>query len=278
MFFPLSKLSWMLLTPSNALMLLLCVATLWLAFAAARGRSVRISGLCSAILATAMLIFAVTPIGRLPLAAVEDRFPTLPLSALPDDLAGAIVLGGALSLARSEAMAQVQFNEAADRIAALLVLAHLRPDLPIVFTGGDGALFGDDGSEAELLATWLASVGLDTRRILFEPTSRNTYENAVRTKAALDAAGRDVGGRWLLVTSAFHMPRAVGTFRAQGFDVVPYPVDYRLPLDGTGLTPVSFGLGLLDLGVREWLGLAAYRLAGYSSDVWPSPSPGSASR
>ena len=278
MFFPLSKLSWALLTPSNAMLLLLCAATLWLAFAAAGRRPVRTPGLCSATLAFTMLILAVTPVGRLPLAAVEGRFAATPLSALPDDLAGAIVLGGALSLTRGEATAQVQFNEAADRLALLLELAHVRPELPMVFTGGGGALFRHGGSEAERLETWLASIGFDTRRVLFEATSRNTHENAVRTGATLGAAGRDVGGRWLLVTSAFHMPRAVGTFRAQGFDVVPYPVDYRLPLGGTGLAPVSLGLSLLDLGVREWLGLAAYRMAGYSSELWPSPSPGSASR
>ena len=65
--------------------------------------------------------------------------------------------------------------------------------------------------------------GLDARRILVETRSRNTYENAVYSK---ELAQPQPGQIWLLVTSANHMPRAVGCFRAVGFDVIPYPVDY----------------------------------------------------
>ena len=278
MFFVLSKLTWIVLTPSNALMLLICATGLWAAFTQERARRRRWAVRWTVSISLLMLVLATTPLGRLPLAAVEGRFPTLSTSDLPDDVAGMVVLGGALSLSRSRATRQVQFNDAADRVATLLELAQRRPRLAIVFTGGDAAILGVDGSEADLLETWLAAIGFDAGRVLFERTSRNTYENAMLTKAALAAAGRDADGRWLLVTSAFHMPRAVGTFRAQGFEVIPYPVDYRLPLGGSRLAPVSKGLGLLDLGLREWIGLVAYRAAGYSSELWPSPAPGSARR
>ena len=278
MFFTVSKLLWVLLTPSNMLLLLTCATVLWTVEAARRGRGSRMPGRCAAAAAIGTTLLAVTPLGRLPLAMVEGRFTAMSPAVMSADVDGAIVLGGALSLARSQAIGQTQFNEAVDRIAVLLEIAHRRPDLPLVFAGGDGALLGVGGSEAELLRSWLAAIGVDSRNVIFESDSRNTYENAVLTKAALAAAGIEIDGRWLLVTSAFHMPRAVATFRAQGFEVVPHPVDHRLPLGGSGLAPVSLGLSLLDLGVREWLGLAAYRMAGYSSELWPSPSSGSASR
>jgi len=81
------------------------------------------------------------------------------------------------------------------------------------------------------------------------------------------------GERWLLVTSAFHMPRAIGCFRAVGFDVIPWPVDYRTsgPGDAWRLFPrASEGLRRVDLAAKEWAGLLAYYVTGRSTALLPA--------
>ena len=109
-------------------------------------------------------------------------------------------------------------------------------------------------------------------RIVAESKSRNTVENAVFSKLL---AMPQPNERWLLVTSAYHMPRAIGAFRHVGFAVEAYPVDWRtrgwrdaaMPFDR-----LSAGLDRTDVAIHEWIGLIAYRLSGRSSTLFPAPA------
>jgi uncharacterized SAM-binding protein YcdF (DUF218 family) len=133
-------------------------------------------------------------------------------------------------------------------------------------------LISTDAREADYAAMVFDSLGIDRSRLIIERNSRNTLENAEFSKAI---ANPKRGERWLLVTSAFHMPRAVGLFRKAGFPVEPYPVDWRT---GDKSDLASFAMaatdGLLktDIAVREWIGLIAYRLNGKTEDLLPGPS------
>jgi uncharacterized SAM-binding protein YcdF (DUF218 family) len=117
---------------------------------------------------------------------------------------------------------------------------------------------------------------------VIESRSRTTRENALFSRRLVEP---HEGERWLLVTSAWHMPRSVGCFRQAGFPVVPYPVDYRTrgPQDRwRTFSSLSEGLRRLDLATKEWIGLLGYRLAGYTDALFPGPpdpaSSGSAKR
>jgi len=150
-------------------------------------------------------------------------------------------------------------------------LARRYPEAKIVFTGGSGYLAGSSGSEADLVEQHLTTLGVDPNRIQFERASRNTYENAVMTKVLVQPAP---GEHWLLVTSALHMPRAMGLFRAAGFELEAYPVDWRTAPDFGGMLsddPASSRLRLFDLATREWVGLFASRLTGQSRELFPAP-------
>src|SRR6185436_17105876 len=120
--------------------------------------------------------------------------------------------------------------------------------------------------------------GLEASRITYERKSLNTEQNAVFAKAiALPKAGE----RWLLVTSAFHMPRAMGAFRAAGFDVVAYPVDFRTDGSSALTTPFAFvsqGLRMTDTATKEWIGLISYYLTGKTSALFPAPQDASLAR
>ena len=106
---------------------------------------------------------------------------------------------------------------------------------------------------------------------MLETRSRNTEENAVFTKELVQPKP---GERWLLVTSAQHMPRAIGCFRRAGFPVEAYPVDWhtRRALRLAPMETLSGGLGRLDNAVHEWIGLVSYWLTGRTSELLPGPA------
>jgi uncharacterized SAM-binding protein YcdF (DUF218 family) len=261
MLYPLSKIFWIVVQPGNLLVLLLALGVIGAGFGLRRARLL-------VVLATlAMLAIAVLPLGAWTIVPLEERFPQ---PALPPRIDGIILLGGAVNLPITRAHGQVALNRFAERITETLALARLHPEARVLVSGGDPGLDPGGLTEAQAMRTLLLALGLDERRLLLEERSRNTYENAVYSKAL---AQPQPGQVWLLVTSSFHMPRAVGCFRAAGFAVLPYPVDYQT--DGHSGFGFSFDteLSLFDLALHEWVGLAAYRLLGRVDSLFPGPAP-----
>ena len=214
-----------------------------------------------------LAILGLSPVGNALIIPLEDRFPAWDGgSGTP---AGIVVLGGAVSPHVSAARSQVALNEAAERLTVVAELARHWPDLRIVFSGGSASLLYDEGVEAEFAGRVLERLGIARGRVLLEDRSRNTMENAVFSKAI---AQPKAGERWLLVTSAYHMPRAIGVFRKAGFAVEAYPVDWRTAGSGDALRPfptVGDGLRRSDTAAREWIGLATYWITGKSSALFP---------
>ena len=223
------------------------------------------------LLTTCVLLLIVCSSTPLPLfffVPLETRFPHW--TGAGTEPRGIIVLGGAIDPVLSKAHGVPVLNSSVDRIVAAARLARQYPNAQIVFSGGSGQMFSD-AREADWSERAFETMGVPRDRILFERNARSTYENAIFTKALVNPQPTD---KWILVTSAFHMARAVGVFRASGFDVDAYPTDwktlgteslYNFPGYNLG------GLGLLDLAIKEWLGLVAYRLTGRSAELFPSP-------
>jgi uncharacterized SAM-binding protein YcdF (DUF218 family) len=222
-----------------------------------------------------VLVFGCSPLGSLLLYALESRFPAWdPSAGAPD---GIIVLGGPIDPELSAAHGTPVVHGSPDRIFAAVALARRYPNARIIYTGGSPNLISNDAREADYAAALFESLGVDRTRLILERASRNTYENAMFSKAL---AQPKPGEHWLLVTSAFHMPRSIGLFRKAGFDVEAYPVDWRM---GTSLRDIlSFtpmfndGLGRTDGGMREWMGLLAYWMTGRIDTVFPGPAAKSA--
>jgi uncharacterized SAM-binding protein YcdF (DUF218 family) len=264
-FFVLSKTLGVIILPTNFLLLLgLFAALLLLTRFCAAGRKLLVLSI------VLLAICAFSPLGNVLLYSLESRFPPWDArSGAPD---GIIVLGGPIDADISEAHNVPVIRNAADRIVAGVALARKYPNARVIFTGGSGNLISTDAREADYAAMVFDSLGIDRSRLIIERNSRNTLENAEFSKAI---ANPKRGERWLLVTSAFHMPRAVGLFRKAGFPVEPYPVDWRT---GDKSDLASFAMaatdGLLktDIAVREWIGLIAYRLNGKTEDLLPGPS------
>jgi uncharacterized SAM-binding protein YcdF (DUF218 family) len=265
MFFLLAKILGFFLVPSNAVLILgLTGLVLMRTRYAPAGR---------ALAATSLLLIAVVglgPVGDALIEPLEDRFPPWdPGRGAPD---GIVVLGGAADPEFLPTRGRPDLNEAAERIVVIAELARAYPQARIVYSGGNAAVAPTGGSEAEAVAPIFASFGIAPDRLVLETRSRNTAENARYTHDVVAPHG---GERWLLVTSAYHMPRAVGAFRKAGFDVEAYPVDYRTHGPVDRLTPfadVGSGLRRTDAAAHEWIGLIAYWLAGRSSELFPRPA------
>jgi uncharacterized SAM-binding protein YcdF (DUF218 family) len=264
MFFVLAKILGFFAAPSNVLIVL---GLLGVALMATRWRR---GGRRLAVFSLVLLAIAgLSPIGNAVILPLEDRFP--PWDASRGAPVGIICLGGALETIVSPARGEVSLNEAAERMTAIAELARRFPEARIVFSGGSGRLIYGGTTEAELAARLFASFGIARDRILLEDKSRDTLENARFTKALVQPKA---GERWLLVTSAYHMPRAVGLFRAEGFPVEAFPVDYRTRGAIDMLRPFSMlgdGLRRTDTAVREWIGLIVYRLSGRTNALFPGP-------
>jgi uncharacterized SAM-binding protein YcdF (DUF218 family) len=265
MFFILSKTAALLLLPSN---ILIAIGIVGVALLLTRWRSTGIGLMAVSIVLLTLAGFL--PIGAALEHVLESRFPPWdPARGVPD---GIIVLGGAINPTLSRDYGTTQFIESGERLTAIAKLAREFPKARIVYSGGNGSLLGYGEPESHFVIPLVETFGVPRGRIQIEDRSRNTYENAEFTKALVKPKP---GERWLLVTSAWHMPRAVGCFRRVGFPVEAYPVDWHTrPHFQFGLgREFGGGLSRLDDAVHEWLGLFAYWLTGRTSAFFPAPAP-----
>ncbi|WP_407154473.1 YdcF family protein [Bradyrhizobium sp. STM 3557] len=261
MFFVLSKTFGLLALPTNFMIVLGLIGVIltmtpfaWL------GRG---------LMLVAIVLLAVagfTPFGNLVLAPLEDRFPAWDAAKGAPD--GIVVLGGPIDPDLSLVHGMPVTLGGADRLIQAAALARRYPNARVLFTGGSANLISTNAKEADQAAELLVSLGVPKERLMLERQSRNTYENAVFSRAMVMPKP---GERWLLVTSAYHMPRSVGLFRKAGFPVEPYPVDWRV----NGIFDFEMfavqGLRRTDIAVREWVGLVTYRLRGRIDELFPGP-------
>ena len=264
MFFFLAKILGFFALPSNILISLGIIGVVLMATRFARtGRRLAIAS---------VLLIAIagwSPLGNALILPLEERFP--PWDASHGAPTGIISLGGALDTVVSTTRGEVALNEAAERLTVMAELVRRYPEAHVVFSGGSGRLIYDGATEAELAARLFESFGIPKQRVILEGKSRDTDENARFTK---ELVLPKPGERWLIVTSAHHMPRAVGSFRGAGFPVEAYPVDYRTRGAIDLLRPfsnVGDGLRRTDTAAREWVGLVVYRMTGRSAELFPAP-------
>lgn len=264
MFHVAAKVLFFLFQPSSLAVLLVGLGIVLLYVGRRRGGSI------AAALGMLWLVGAgLFPVGNLLINHLEDRFPVPSLSSLPP-VSGIIMLGGFEDILVSRSRGGLILNDAAERLTESLLLAKRLPGAKVVFTGGWGGL-GQGVSADDEVRNFLQDNGIAPERIITEGRSRNTFENAQLTHELLRP---EPGSRWLLVTSAWHMPRSVGTFRQAGFDVIAYPVDFRTPRGGGSFRlfqSIPEGLSRCDLAIHEYIGLMMYRLTGRSNALYPSP-------
>ena len=264
MFFILAKVLGFFAAPSNILIALGLLGIVLMATRFARA-GWRLAIVCLILTAVA----GWSPLGNALILPLEERFP--PWDASRGAPTGIICLGGALDTVVSSTRDDVALNEAAERMTVMAELVRRYPQAHVVFSGGSGQLIYQGPTEAELAVRLFESFGIAKQRVILENRSRDTEENARFTKELVQPRPDE---RWLIVTSAHHMPRAVGSFRAAGFFVEAFPVDYRTRGAIDLLRPFATlgdGLRRTDTAAREWIGLVAYRITGRTNELFPAP-------
>ena len=208
-----------------------------------------------------LLLIGWQPLPDLLLRNLERQYTEFDPDATLQAYAGVVVLGGAQeSGALAQAHAQPLLNGSAERMTTVTALLRHQPRLRVVFTGGEGRLIAEGATEAARAKAFFDTQGVPPDRVVYESASRNTYENAV---LSAQLPGIAITEPWLLLTSAWHMPRAMATFEAAGWNITAYPVDFRTA-DRTNWTEYSLlgGADRWQIALHELLGLAAYRLSG----------------
>lgn len=252
-FFYLAKLAWLLLAVDSVLLMWLCLGVLCLYM----GWFKVAQRLLLALTLTSLTI-AVIPLGEWLFYPLEKQNPP---ASLPTQVDGIVVLGGGEAVGLSAAWQQVALGEGAERLTAMVMLANAYPQVPVVFTGGSGRMVEQSTTGAAVASQFARSMGLPKDRLILESQARNTVENARLTKAIMQPK---TGEHWLLVTSAFHMPRSLAVFCKAGWPMQPYAVDYRAQKGNLLRVDWDFAKHLRNLNqaFKEWLGLAAYKLTG----------------
>lgn len=268
LFYFMSKIAWALLSPSNLLIFLFVLGTLLIIF---RRRSAALKILVPTSLAGLMI--TAYPVSDWLMEPLETQFSKP--ETLPTEIDGIIVLGGGENISVSISWNSKEVGLAGDRFIGTKELAQIYPNAPIIFTGGVGQLAMHSHLQSSLEsqtmplgAQILHSLGIDSSRLIIESLSRNTYENFKNIKTLLP---KDTG-RYLLVTSAFHMPRSVGIARKVNINVIAYPVDYRSTHESLRSIDFDFygHLQALEPAWKEWIGLTAYYWTGKTSEWLPS--------
>jgi len=263
LFFLISKIAWALLSPGNLIIFILFLGSLLLVFN--KVHTAKLLLIPTGLIAFVLMVYPVSDYLMKPL---ESRFSKP--QTMPKNIDGIIVLGGGEDLKRSLSWNVAELGTGGDRYIGAAHLAKLYPQAPVIFTGGSGLIsLQNTAGEASIAKQLLTTIGIDPSRLIIESKSRNTYENFLYTKALLPKQN----GTYLLVTSAFHMPRAVGIARMQNVNVIAYPVDYRSNSDALRKIDFDFigNLNTLEPAWREWIGLTVYYLTGKTNRVFPSP-------
>jgi len=263
MFFVLSKTLLFVLLPANLFIVLALVGIMLMAT-----RFQRLGAWLAAAGVVLLTVGGFTPVGPELENVLENRFPRWdPARGAPD---GIIVLGGAINPVISRLRGDVALTGSAERVTSIARLARAYPRARIVFSSGDTSLSRNAGAEADYLYPLLESFGVARERVQLERRARNTSENAAFTK---EIAKPKPGERWLLVTSAFHMPRAIGCFRRAGFPIEAYPVDWHTSPRIKWLVGSDFADGLTSLNraAHEWTGLLVYWITGRTDTLFPAP-------
>jgi len=265
MFFYLAKIGYFLIEPSNFLIALVIFGLLLSA-----GTRLRRAGrLFAWVGILGLAVGGFSPAANWLILPLEERFPR------PETVSGydgIIVLGGAVDTIVTGGRGDTALTTSGERITIAARLASLLPDAKVIHSGGQGMIVASQATEAEGAARLFQDFGISPDRVILEDASRNTWQNAVFTR---DLVAPKPDQKWLLVTSAYHMPRAMGVFEKAGWTgVTAYPVDYRTRGKEDrwlGFSGASKGLRRFDIAFREWAGLVVYRMSGRSTAFFPSP-------
>lgn len=253
----LSNLVWSCARPSTMLLFMLILGFVLILIG--RGRTGRVMIGAATLILSAI---AVLPIADWAMASLEDNYPRQ--REWPEHIDGIIGLGGAVIPDLTEIWHTPALTDGAERMTSFVAAARHYPEARLIFTGGTGSPEPSGLRETDVAAMLFEQLGLPANRVTLERTAQNTRENATKT---LELVHPQPGEKWLLVTSAFHMPRAQAAFAHAGWQVIPWPTGFKSGRNHGEMTvsiDLPRDLTSLDYAFHEWAGMLVYRARGWA--------------
>lgn len=262
MFFYLSKILYFLLHPTNLMILGLVFGIL-----ALRLKLLIPAKSILAITLFGCLFVTLVPAGDIMKRHLENRFPAFHI--MPQHVDGVIVLGGSVNPVLSNDRRKLALQGNVERLFEFSKFAKKYPGARLIFTGGSGSLADTELKEAHFAEEAMIALGVEPGRVIYEDQSRNTFENALFSKNLLEPKENEI---WVLITSAAHMPRAMGVFRKVGWNMIAWPVDYTQKRQEDFSVSFNFArnAGRLASALHEVVGLLVYYLTDKTSELYPS--------
>ena len=259
MSFYLSKIVWIILNPFNILLISILLGFL-LSFLSNKTFSKIIYSLTFIF----FIITAVMPTGKFMIYQLEKKFHVL--ESLPNKIDGILILSGATNPVLTKEYNQISLNDSVERLTESIQLMKKYSNTKIIFSGGSGLINNQKLTHSEVARLFFANFEITLENIVYENKSRNTYENILFSKKI---ANPKINENWLIVTSAFHMPRALNIAEKLDWKFIPYAVDFRVMKKFSWKPTIKFleNISKFQTASHEWVGLVAYYWIGRSSKI-----------
>ena len=254
MSFYLSKILWLIVNPFN-IFIFITLFTMFLYFINFR----RLSLIIYLINFIFIALISFLPIGSYLTYIIEKEFHTN--TKFPDQVDGILILGGATNPLLFKEFDQISLNGSAERLVESVMIIRKFEKAKVIFSGGSGIVNRSDLGHSQVAKLFYKKIGVDINKIFFEDKSRNTHENIIYSKKIAKPKKNE---NWLLITSAFHMKRALLIAEKNNWKFIPYAVDFK-NIKEFKLTPnlnLLSNLNSFQSGLHEWLGLVSYYLMG----------------
>ena len=259
MSFYLSKVLWLIINPFNILIFFLFLTILFSFF-----KKNKLKNFSFSFFLIFLICFGILPLGEYLIYKLEKNYHNSII--LPDEVDGILILGGATNPFLSHEHNQIILNGSVERLLESMTLIKKYKDAKVIFSSGSGSIKNPTMDHASIAKKFFMKIGLDTDKIIFENKSRNTYENIFFSK---EIAKPTKNEKWIVITSAFHMNRAIFIGEKNNWTLTPYAVDFTQPKKFTFIPnlDVLSNLGQMQHGSHEWIGLIAYFLMGRTSRI-----------
>ena len=250
MSFYLSKILWLILNPFN-FFIFVNIITIFLYFINFK----RISLFIFLINFIFLLTISIFPIGNFLIHKIEKEYHLK--NMVPNNLDGILILGGATSPTLFKEFNQVSVNDSAERLIESVKIIKEFKNSKIIFSGGSGVVGRPELGHAEAAKFFYKKMEINTDRIIFENKSRNTYENILFSNEIVNPRKNE---KWLLITSASHMKRALLIGLKQDWKLIPYAVDFKIrkKYEFKPSFNLLSNLNSFQQASHEWLGLISY--------------------
>ena len=167
-----------------------------------------------------LIVFSFFPVGKNLINTLEEKYL---ISNIPDNYEYIVVLAGGENVYTTSITNKVSLNGSVERLIASVKLANKKNNSKIIFLGGSGFLKKHTLDEADVARRFFIDINFDLNRVIFINDTRNTIENLQKLKK-LNIEYKD---NLILITSAFHMDRALLISKKLNLNLIPYAVDFR---------------------------------------------------